>query len=156
MMKKRSTMHKILVLNGPNLNLLGLREPKIYGHETLENLNKNLYDLGKQLGLELTFIQANAEHLLVEAIQQTLMDKTNFIIMNPAAFTHTSIALRDAIATVNIPFIEVHITNIYSREIFRQHSYFSDLAMAVISGLGTQGYIYALRAAHQYFAQESH
>ena len=91
-------MHKILVLNGPNLNLLGLREPKIYGHETLENLNKNLYDLGKQLGLELTFIQANAEHLLVEAIQQTLMDKTNFIIMNPAAFTHTSIALRDAIA----------------------------------------------------------
>lgn len=136
----------ILVLHGPNLNLLGSREPEIYGSATLDDVNKELNQLAKQLGASVDIIQSNAEHVLVDTIQQA-KGKYQFIIINPAAFTHTSVALRDAFAAVAIPFIEIHISNVHSREEFRQHSYLSDLAVGVIAGLGTAGYSYALQAA---------
>lgn len=139
-------MKKILVLHGPNLNLLGAREPDVYGCETLADLNEKLMKQAVSLGLELQTFQSNSELALIEAIHQSLDQKIDYLIMNPAAFTHTSIALRDAIAAVRIPFIEVHISNIYARESFRRHSYFSDVALGVISGLGTQGYSLALQA----------
>jgi 3-dehydroquinate dehydratase-2 len=137
----------ILVVHGPNLNLLGVREPGIYGNVTLQDINRNLEKLTEDTDVKLNFFQNNAESALIDRIQETMNDGTNFIIINPAAYTHTSIALRDALAAVRLPFIEVHLSNIYSREAFRQHSYFSDLAVGVISGLGAKGYELALEYA---------
>ena len=140
-------MAKILVLNGPNLNLLGTREPEHYGLTSLDDIDKELTALAKKAGHELASFQSNAEHELVDRIHQAAADSVAFIIINPAAFTHTSVALRDALAGVAIPFIEIHLSNIFAREEFRQQSYFSDLAVGVISGLGAQGYELALNAA---------
>lgn len=140
-------MASILVLNGPNLNLLGVREPQHYGATRLNQIIEQLQQQAQELGHTLHHLQSNAEHELVTRIHQTLDDGTDFIIINPAAFTHTSVALRDALAGVKKPFIEVHLSNVHAREPFRQHSYFSDLALGVISGLGAQGYSLALQAA---------
>ena len=140
-------MKNILVLHGPNLNLLGSREPGIYGQVTLNEINERLVTLAGKSGAVLRVFQSNAEAELVERIQQTLADGTQFIIINPAAFTHTSVALRDALAAVAIPFIEVHLSNVYSREAFRKESFFSDLAIGVISGLGAAGYEFAVQFA---------
>lgn len=140
-------MVEILVLNGPNLNLLGTREPEHYGTTTLDAINQRLTELGKSAGHRVSFYQSNAEHELVGRVQQAIKDKVAFILLNPAAFTHTSVALRDALAAAHIPFIEVHLSNVHAREAFRKHSYFSDLATGVISGLGAQGYELALSAA---------
>jgi len=140
-------MADILVLNGPNLNLLGTREPEHYGTTSLEAINQRLSAQAKAAGHSVHFFQSNAEHELVARVQQAQQDKVAFILVNPAAFTHTSVALRDALAATRIPFIEVHLSNVHAREAFRQHSYFSDLAVGVISGLGAQGYELALAAA---------
>ena len=140
-------MAEILVLNGPNLNLLGTREPEHYGHDTLDSINARLTGQAKAAGHGIQFFQSNAEHELVTRVQQALKDKVAFILINPAAFTHTSVALRDALAAARIPFIEVHLSNVQAREEFRKHSFFSDLARGVISGLGAQGYELALAAA---------
>jgi len=140
-------MAEILVLNGPNLNLLGTREPEHYGHDTLDSINARLTGQASAAGHDIQFFQSNAEHELVTRVQQALKDKVAFILINPAAFTHTSVALRDALAAAKIPFIEVHLSNVQAREEFRKHSYFSDLARGVISGLGAQGYELALAAA---------
>ncbi len=142
-------MAQILVINGPNLNLLGTREPEHYGSDTLAVINERLQQTATAGGHEIDFFQSNAEDKLVNRVQQAMTDKVAFIIINPAAFTHTSISLRDAIAASRIPFIEVHLSNITAREDFRQQSYFSDLAVGVISGLGAQGYELALQAALQ-------
>lgn len=139
-------MPNILVINGPNLNMLGKREPEIYGHQTLDDIIQELETLADQYEVRLNSFQSNAEHEIISCIHQA-MDDVDFIIINPAAFTHTSVAIRDALATVNIPFIEVHLSNIHKREAFRHHSYFSDLAEGVIAGLGTIGYQLALTAA---------
>lgn len=149
-------MHKILLLNGPNLNLLGTREPAIYGTQTLAELEAMLKKLGDTLGIQVLCQQSNSEAELIEWVHHARQQAIDFMIVNPAAFTHTSIALRDAMAAVNIPFIEVHLSNIYAREPFRQHSYFSDLALAVISGLGIKGYEHALHAAHDFLVQHQH
>ena len=138
-------MSKVLVLHGPNLNLLGRREPEVYGSTTLDEINRGLAAEAKALGLELVYQQSNAEHLLIERIHAAQTDGTHYIIINPGAFTHTSIALRDALLGVAIPFIEVHISNVFARESFRQHSYLSDIATGVISGMGAQGYGLALQ-----------
>lgn len=140
-------MAAILVLNGPNLNLLGTREPGHYGHTTLADIRDSMQQMALAEGLTLDFIQSNAEHVLVEAVHRAREQKVRFIILNPAAFTHTSVALRDALLGVGIPFIEVHLSNVHAREPFRAHSYFSDIAVGVISGLGAEGYRLALRAA---------
>ena len=140
-------MAKILVINGPNLNLLGTREPEHYGQTALDDINQGLSTLALTAGHELESFQSNAEHELVDRIHQGAADGVAFIIINPAAFTHTSVALRDALAGVAVPFIEIHLSNIYAREDFRQQSYFSDIAVGVISGLGAQGYELALNAA---------
>ncbi len=140
-------MATLLVLNGPNLNMLGRREPDIYGRQTLADIVESLESLADECNIRLIHFQSNAEHELVERIHKAMDDGTDYIIINPAAFTHTSVAIRDALATVNIPFIEVHLSNIHKREPFRSHSYFSDLAEGVIAGLGTQGYELALLAA---------
>ena len=140
-------MKNILVLHGPNLNLLGGREPEIYGHVTLNEINQSLITLARKSGANLQVFQSNAEAELVGRVQQSLADGTQFIIINPAAFTHTSVALRDALAAVAIPFIEVHLSNVYSREAFRKESFFSDLAIGVISGLGAAGYEFAVQFA---------
>ncbi|MAR89417.1 MAG: type II 3-dehydroquinate dehydratase [Pseudomonadota bacterium] len=140
-------MAKLLVLNGPNLNLLGTREPGIYGRQTLAELEQNLTTLAREQGHECECLQSNREYELVERIHQAAGDGTDFILINPAAFTHTSVALRDALLGVKLPFIEVHISNIHTREGFRQHSYLSDIAVGVITGLGTQGYELAMQAA---------
>lgn len=140
-------MSTILVINGPNLNMLGRREPEIYGRETLADILEGLVDMADEYNIRLFDFQSNAEHEIVERIHQAMDDGTKYIIINPAAFTHTSVAIRDALATVNIPFIEVHLSNIHKREEFRTHSYFSDLAEGVIAGLGTKGYRLALEAA---------
>lgn len=140
-------MPQILVLNGPNLNLLGAREPQHYGRTTLEDINAHLGAQAKAAGVTIEFFQSNAEHELITRVQQALREKVAFILINPAGFTHTSVALRDALAATGIPFIEVHLSNIHAREDFRKHSYFSDLARGVISGLGAQGYELALTAA---------
>lgn len=137
----------ILIIHGPNLNLLGVREPEIYGSMTLQDINKKLSQLAENAQAKLEFFQSNAESALIDRIQQTLSDGTDFIIINPAAYTHTSVAMRDALAAVNLPFIEIHLSNIFSREHFRQHSYFSELAVGVISGLGTKGYELAVEYA---------
>lgn len=138
-------MANLLVLNGPNLNLLGQREPDKYGYDTLASIEQRLMHLSA--GHQLAFFQTNAEAELIERIHQAGSDRVDFIIINPAAFTHTSIALRDALLGVKIPFIEVHLSNVYAREAFRHHSYLSDIAVGVISGLGAQGYELALSAA---------
>jgi 3-dehydroquinate dehydratase-2 len=140
-------MATILVLHGPNLNLLGQREPDIYGSTTLDDINQHLEQLAREHDHHLLCMQSNAEYELVERVQEARNEGVNFILINPAAFTHTSIALRDAVAAVGIPFIEIHLSNTHAREEFRQHSYFSDLAEGVICGLGAQGYEFGLRAA---------
>ncbi|MCP5420678.1 MAG: type II 3-dehydroquinate dehydratase [Gammaproteobacteria bacterium] len=141
-------MARILILNGPNLNLLGTREPAVYGSITLHDIERRCEKLARELGAhEVVCFQSNAEHALLERIHAARQQAVDFIIINPAALTHTSIALRDALLGVAIPFIEVHLSNIFAREAFRHHSYLSDIAVAVISGLGAQGYEVALRAA---------
>jgi len=142
-------MKNILVLHGPNLNLLGTREPEVYGRVTLDEINAKLAAQAQKNGAKLTYLQSNAEAALVERVQQARGDGTDFIIINPAAFTHTSVALRDALAAVAIPFIEVHLSNVHAREAFRKESYFSDIAVGVISGLGAKGYELALEYALQ-------
>ena len=137
----------VLVLNGPNLNLLGSREPAHYGSTTLAGIEARLQQLGEELGVPVAAFQSNAEHELVERVQQAPAAGIRFIIINPAAFTHTSVALRDALAAVGIPFIEVHLSNVHAREPFRRTSYLSDIALGVIAGLGPIGYELALRAA---------
>jgi 3-dehydroquinate dehydratase-2 len=140
-------MPKILVVHGPNLNLLGQRETEHYGRDTLEAINERLVAQGRAAGFAVETFQSNAEAPLIERVHAAKSDETAYIIINPAAFTHTSVALRDALAAVAIPFIEVHLSNVHAREPFRQHSYFSDLAAGVISGLGAMGYELALQAA---------
>ncbi len=140
-------MASILVLHGPNLNLLGEREPEIYGSRNLADINQALQQQAQDAGHHLLAMQSNAEYELVERIQDARHEGVNFIIINPAAFTHSSVAIRDALAAVEIPFIEVHLSNVHAREEFRHHSYFSDIAVGVICGLGAQGYELALRAA---------
>jgi 3-dehydroquinate dehydratase-2 len=140
--------HKtILLLNGPNLNLLGTREPEIYGGDTLASIEARMVKLAAAGGAALTAYQSNAEADLVNRIQQAARDGVDFIIINPAAYTHTSVAMRDALAAVRIPFIEVHLSNVFAREAFRQHSYFTDIAVGIISGLGAKGYELALAYA---------
>lgn len=140
-------MGKILVVHGPNLNLLGEREPAVYGRTTLAQIDTRLADRAAAAGHALESFQSNAEHELVERIQAARNDGTAFVLINPAAFTHTSVALRDALAAAAVPFIEVHLSNPHAREPFRHHSYFSDLAVAVIAGFGGDGYLYALDSA---------
>ena len=140
-------MTRILVLHGPNLNLLGTREPGVYGAVTLEQINTRLVAQAQQAGHQLHTLQSNAEHQLIDRIHSARDEATDFIIINPAAFTHTSVAIRDALLAVSIPFIEVHLSNVYKREPFRHHSYFSDIAEGVICGLGAEGYALALQAA---------
>jgi len=140
-------MASILVIHGPNLNLLGMREPEHYGKTTLQQIDDSLRTHASSTGHQLSSLQSNAEHVLVDAIQQAGKEGVDFILINPAAFTHTSVALRDALAAVKIPFIEIHLSNVHAREGFRQSSYFSDLAVGVISGLGPIGYELALQAA---------
>lgn len=139
----------LLVLQGPNLNLLGSREPEIYGHDTLDDIHGRIQAHAGELGAKVGFLQSNAEHDLVNALHAAPANGTQFVIINPGAFTHTSVALRDAFLGVSLPFIEVHLSNVHAREAFRQNSYLSDIAVAVITGLGSQGYLYALDAAVQ-------
>jgi 3-dehydroquinate dehydratase II len=138
---------KVLVLHGPNLNLLGEREPSVYGRVTLADIDARLREAGEAEGHAIECFQSNAEHVLIERIHAARGEGVAFILINPAAFTHTSVALRDALAAVAIPFIEVHLTNVHAREPFRRHSYFSDLAVGVIAGLGIDSYLMALKAA---------
>jgi 3-dehydroquinate dehydratase-2 len=140
-------MARLLLLNGPNLNLLGTREPGLYGQDTLDAIVARCTALARELGHELTAFQSNAEHELVGQVQQARSQGVAFLVLNPGAFTHTSIALRDAILGVSLPFIEVHLSNVHAREAFRRHSYFSDIAVGQIVGLGPLGYELALRAA---------
>lgn len=146
-LRQNAGMKKILVLHGPNLNLLGSREPDVYGRITLDEINNNLTQQAQKNGASIATLQSNAEFALVERVQAARLDGTDFIIINPAAFTHTSVALRDALAAVAIPFIEVHLSNVFAREAFRKESFFSDLAVGVISGLGASGYELALQYA---------
>ncbi|HRD66994.1 MAG TPA: type II 3-dehydroquinate dehydratase [Candidatus Competibacter sp.] len=146
-------MAKLLLLNGPNLNLLGTREPGVYGSTTLADIERRCVELARELGPhELICFQSNAEHALLDRIHAAPQDGIAFIVINPAAFTHTSVALRDALLGVGIPFIEIHLSNVFAREPFRHHSYLSDIAVGVIGGLGAQGYELALRAADHYLA----
>lgn len=142
----------ILLINGPNLNLLGIREPKIYKHQTLSDMLHDLYKISKSLGICLDHFQFNSECKLIDCIHQGYQNNTDFIIINPAAFTHTSIALRDAFLAVKIPFIEIHLSNIYQRDTFRHHSYLSDIAVGVICGFGINGYHCALHMAYKYLS----
>jgi 3-dehydroquinate dehydratase-2 len=144
-------MAQLLLLNGPNLNLLGTREPGLYGFDTLVDIERRCVELARNLGPhELACYQSNAEHALIDRIHAARLEGVAFIIINPAAFTHTSVALRDALLGVGIPFIEVHLSNIFAREPFRHHSYLSDIAVGVISGLGAQGYELAVQAADRH------
>ena len=145
-------MARVLLLNGPNLNLLGTREPGIYGVETLESIEKRAAEVAREVGLELSTFQSNAEHELIDRIHQSPAAGVGFLILNPAALTHTSVALRDAIAAVRLPFIELHLSNTHAREPFRRHSYFSDIAVGVIAGFGAFGYELAMRAAARHLA----
>ena len=140
-------MRHILLLHGPNLNLLGTREPSHYGHQTLADINQAASKTAADNGFQLTSFQSNAENALIERVHAAATDGTEFIVINPAGFTHTSVALRDALAGVAIPFIEVHLSNVHARESFRRHSYFSDLALGVIAGFGAMSYELALEAA---------
>ena len=144
------TKSSILVLNGPNLNLLGTREPEHYGATTLDEIIEGVRKQAESAGIQLSDFQSNAEHELVECVQAAPSQNIDFIIINPAALTHTSVGLRDALSAVGIPFIEVHLSNIHGREAFRKESFFSDIAMGVISGLGPVGYELALQAALRY------
>jgi 3-dehydroquinate dehydratase-2 len=146
-------MPDLLVIHGPNLNLLGTREPQHYGHETLAAIDQRLQTIASAQGCSLESVQSNAEATLIERVHQASHDGVKFIIINPAAFTHTSVALRDALSGVDIPFIEVHLSNVHARESFRGHSYFSDVAVGVISGLGALGYELALQSALQQIKQ---
>ncbi len=146
-------MATLLLLNGPNLNLLGTREPGLYGTTTLPEIEQELADAARSLGHTLNSFQSNSESELVDRIQQE-QQGTDFILFNPGAFSHTSLALRDAILAVDIPFIEIHISNVHAREEFRQKSFFSDVALGTIIGLGPQGYKLALQAAHEYLHQQ--
>jgi 3-dehydroquinate dehydratase II len=146
-------MAKILVLQGPNLNLLGTREPNHYGTVTLDTIRQRMEALADARGHHLDHFQSNAEHELIERVHAAGDEGVAFIIINPAAFTHTSIALRDALVAINVPFIEVHLSNVYRREAFRRLSYFSDIALGVVSGLGAQGYELALQAALSHMAE---
>jgi 3-dehydroquinate dehydratase II len=146
-------MARVLLLNGPNLNLLGSREPGIYGAETLEAIEKRAAEVAREVGHELSAFQSNAEHELIGRIHGAPAEGFVFLVFNPGAFTHTSIALRDAITAVQLPFIEVHLSNTYAREPFRRHSYFSDIAVGVIAGLGAFGYELAIRAAARHLAR---
>ena len=146
-------MSKILLLNGPNLNLLGSREPEVYGHETLAQIVKTTSEHAHSLGHEMVHFQSNGEQALVEQLHAAKNDQIDFIVINPGAFTHTSIVLRDAFLGVGIPFIELHISNVFAREEFRQISYLSDIAVGVISGLGSYGYQLAISAAHKQLTQ---
>lgn len=137
----------ILFLNGPNINILGLREPEKYGKETLKEIIEKLFLYAKKLNVCIEHFQSNAEHELIERIHAIISNPVDYIIINPAGFTHTSISLRDALLSVRIPFIEVHLSNIYKREKFRHHSYFSDISSGIICGFGSNGYILALQAA---------
>ena len=139
-------MAQLLALHGPNLNLLGTREPDVYGATTLEDINTQLINQAELAGHTIECFQSNAEHEIVDCIHLAQKDNVEYIIINPAAFTHTSVAIRDALAGVAIPFIEVHLSNVHAREEFRQHSYFSDIAVGVICGLGAQGYRLALES----------
>ena len=139
--------YRLLLMNGPNLNLLGTREPDVYGQQTLPQIEQRLVEQARAAGAELSALQSNAEHELVDAVQAAAASAVDFILINPGAFTHTSIALRDAFLGVGVPLIEVHLSNIHQREEFRQVSYFSDIAEGVIVGLGAQGYELALNAA---------
>ena len=140
-------MARVLLLNGPNLNLLGTREPAIYGTDTLQSIEQRAAGVARESGHDLIAFQSNAEHELIERIQRARTEGVAFLIVNPGAFTHTSIALRDAIVATGLPFIEVHLSNPHARETFRRQSYFSDVAVGVISGLGAFGYEAAVRAA---------
>jgi 3-dehydroquinate dehydratase-2 len=145
--QRSRTPSKILVLHGPNLNMLGIREPEIYGKESLGRINGRLTATAKKEGIALEVFQSNQEGALIERVQAAQKQEISWIIVNPGGLTHTSVALRDAFAAVEIPFIEVHLSNIYSREPFRRHSYFSDLAVGTICGLGSRGYDLALQFA---------
>ena len=140
-------MADFLLLNGPNLNLLGTREPEVYGATRLDDIEANCIDLAQELGHRLDCFQSNAEHELVDRVQQAARDGVDFILLNPGAFTHTSVALRDALLAVAIPFIEIHLSNTFAREEFRHNSYFSDIAAGCVIGLGALGYELALQAA---------
>jgi len=140
-------MPDLLIINGPNLNLLGSREPEHYGSDTLDSINNKLAKIASDNDVSLESVQSNAESELIEYVHEAAKSGVRFIIINPAAFTHTSVALRDALSGVDIPFIEIHLSNVQAREAFREHSYFSDIAVGVISGLGAQGYELALQAA---------
>ena len=144
----------ILVIHGPNLNLLGLREPQHYGKDTLDSINQHLSGRAGQAGVQLECYQSNSEAELISKVQSLAVKSVDFVIINPAAFTHTSVALRDALTAVKIPFIEVHLSNVYARESFRHHSYFSDVAVGVISGLGAQGYAAALDYAIAFLSNQ--
>ena len=143
-------MSDFLLINGPNLNLLGSREPDVYGATGLEDIEKRADELCRQLGHTLTSFQSNAEHELVDRVQQAASDGVDFIILNPGAFTHTSVALRDALLAVQIPFIEIHLSNTFAREEFRHHSYFSDIAKSCLFGFGAYGYELAVHAASKH------
>lgn len=145
-------MARILVLNGPNLNLLGEREPEIYGRDTLDDINARLKALARSAGHDLDAAQSNAEHELIGRIHSARKEGVGFMLVNPGAYTHTSIALRDALLAVKIPFIEVHLSNVHAREAFRRHSYLSDIAVGLVVGLGAQGYEFALQAAIRHLA----
>lgn len=144
----------ILVVHGPNLNMLGRREPQYYGADTLASIDARLIEQSRAAGLSCTTFQSNSEAALIERIHAAFTDGTGFVIINPAAYTHTSVALRDALAAVKLPFIEVHLSNVHAREPFRHHSYFSDLAVGVICGLGAAGYGYALQHAIDYLNRQ--
>jgi len=144
------TPKNILVVNGPNLNLLGTREPEHYDSVTLKVIEKQLIDRARTAGVSVTTFQSNSEAELVERIQQAGRDRVDFILINPAAYTHTSVAMRDALAAIGIPFVEIHLSNVFAREAFRHRSYFSDIAVGVISGLGARGYELALDFALRY------
>jgi 3-dehydroquinate dehydratase-2 len=147
-------MANLLLLHGPNLNLLGTREPEVYGGQTLELINQRLIDIADAAGHSLKALQSNAEHELIDSIHNAVSGEVDFIIINPGAFTHTSIALRDALLGVSIPFIEVHLSNVHAREEFRHYSYFSDIAEGVICGFGAKSYDFALDAALSKFDQQ--
>jgi 3-dehydroquinate dehydratase II len=148
-------MARVLLLNGPNLNLLGTREPEIYGTDTLESIERHAAALAREGGHELVAFQSNAEHELIQRIQRAPAEGVSFLIFNPGAFTHTSIALRDALLASKLPFIELHLSNTQAREPFRRHSYFSDIAVGVIAGFGAFGYELAVRAATQRLARSA-
>ena len=147
-------MANLLLLNGPNLNLLGTREPGVYGSATLESIEARTAELAGEMGHALAAFQSNAEHDIVERVQQAGTDGVDFILLNPGAFTHTSVAIRDALLAVDIPFIEIHLSNVFAREDFRHSSYFSDIAAGCIFGLGAYGYEIALQAATRQLSEE--